>query len=426
MAKIFDLMEQFAGYGFNKSHAAAYSLLAYHTGWLKVHYTAEFFCANMTVEMDDTDKLKVLFEDALKMGLTFEPPDVNRGHYRFEPISDKVIRYGLGAVKGTGEQAIQAIVNARDEGGPFKSLYDFCVRVDRTRLNKRTIEALIKAGAFDSLQLNRAALIASIDRAFDFANATAANANQGGLFDMMGDDSHGSSTQEPDLVDVLPWGVKERLTHEKTAVGFYLSGHLFDEVAMEVRRFAKRELGDLIDTREPQLLAGIISDFRIINGQRGKLGLFKLDDKSGVIDARVDEALMNANKHLFKDDELIIIMGKVQPDRFSGGLQVSVNQVWSLEAARCRFGKYLRVAVNGRAPDIQRLVAEHPPRREMTEQGELVRGLGVRLLLRRQGTGLDATAELQLGEDAKFFPSDAALVGWMAQADRGQAVVVYE
>jgi len=424
--EVFDLMEKFAGYGFNKSHAAAYSLLAYHTAWLKVHYTAEFFCANMTVEMDDTDKLKVLFEDALKMGMTFEAPDVNRGNYRFEPISDTVIRYGLGAVKGTGQQAIEAIVKAREEGGPFTSLYDFCVRVDRSRLNKRTIEALIKAGAFDALQLNRASLIASIDRAFDFANATAANANQGGLFDMMGDDSHGSSTQEPELVDVLPWGVKERLTNEKTAVGFYLSGHLFDEVTLEVRRFVKRSLDDLIDTREPQLLAGIISDFRVINGQRGKLGLFKLDDKSAVIDARVDEALMNANKHLFKDDELIIVMGKVQPDRFSGGLQLTVNQVWDLAAARCRFGKYLRVAVNGRAPDIRRLVADFPPQREMTEQGELLRGLGVRLSLRREGLGIAAAAELQLGEDAKFFPTDAALAGWMAQADQGKALIVYE
>ncbi len=423
--EVFDLMEKFAGYGFNKSHAAAYSLLAYHTAWLKVHYTAEFFCANMTVEMDDTDKLKVLFEDALKMGMSFEAPDVNRGHYRFEPISDKAIRYGLGAVKGTGEQAVEAIVKAREEGGPFTSLYDFCVRVDRTRLNKRSVEALIKAGAFDSLQLNRASLVASIDRAFDFANAAAANVNQGGLFDL-GDDSHGASTQEPELVEALPWGVKERLTNEKTAVGFYLSGHLFDEVSMEVRRFAKRELADLIDTREPQLLVGIVSDFRVINGQRGKLALFKLDDKTAVLDARVDEALMNANRNLLRDDELIIVMAKVMPDRFSGGLQLNINQVWSLEAARCRFGKYLRVAVNGRAPDVQRLVAEHPPKKEITEQGELLRGLGVRLSLRRQGPGLGAAAELQLGEDAKFYPSDAALAGWMAQADQGKAVIVYE
>lgn len=420
--EIFDLMEKFAGYGFNKSHAAAYSLLAYHTGWLKVHYTAEFFCANMTVEMDDTDKLKVLFEDAVKnFGLTFEPPDVNRGRYRFEPVSDKVIRYGLGAIKGTGQQAIDAIVRAREDGGPFKSLFDFCTRVDRSRMNKRTVEALIKAGAFDALQLNRASLVASIDRAFDFAAAQEANANQGGLFDM-GDDLHGASTQEPDLVEMTPWGVKERLTYEKTAVGFYLSGHLFDEVAAEVRRFARRQIDDLIDSREPQLLAGIVSDLRVINGQRGKLAIFKLDDKSGVIEATADEAVLNANRHLLKDDELVIVMAKQQPDRFSGGFRLSVQQVMDLASARCRFGKYLKVAVNGRAPDVRRLVSEFPPQREESEHGELVRGLPVRLALRRE----TVTAELQLGEDAKFFPSDAALASWIAQADAGQAQIVYE
>ncbi|HWP10586.1 MAG TPA: DNA polymerase III subunit alpha [Ramlibacter sp.] len=419
--EIFDLMEKFAGYGFNKSHAAAYSLLAYHTGWLKVHYTAEFFSANMTVEMDDTDKLKVLFEDAGKnFDITFEPPDVNRGSYRFEPISDSSVRYGLGAVKGTGQQAIDAIVKAREEGGAFGSLYDFCVRVDRTKLNKRTVEALIKAGAFDSLQLNRASLIASVDRAFDFANAAQANANQGGLFDM--GDSHAASTQEPPLVDATPWGVKERLTFEKTAIGFYLSGHLFDEVALEVRQFAKRRIDELIDTREPQLLAGIVGDFRVINGQRGKLALFKLDDKSGTIEATADEAVVNAHRGLLKDDELVIVMARLQPDRFAGGFRLNVNQVWDLATARCRFGKFLRVAVNGRAPDIGRLVREFPPKREVSAQGELVRGLNVRLALRRDG----AVAELQLGDAARFFPSDAALASWAAQAGQGSAQIVYE
>ncbi|MEY3410178.1 MAG: polymerase subunit alpha, partial [Pseudomonadota bacterium] len=424
--EVFDLMEKFAGYGFNKSHAAAYSLLAYHTGWLKVHFTAEFFCANMTIEMDDTDKLKVLFEDALKFGISFDPPDVNRGTHRFEPVSDKVIRYGLGAIKGTGQQAIDAIVKAREEGGPFTSLYDFCVRVDRSRLNKRTVEALVKSGAFDSLQRNRASLAASIDRAFDFSTATVANANQGGLFDMMGDDAHGSSTQEPELVDMLPWGVKEQLTNEKTAVGFYLSGHLFDAVEREVRLFAKRKIDDLIDSREPQLLAGIVSDLRIINGQRGKLAIFKLDDKSAVMEATADEAMINANRHLLKDDELVIVMAKMQADRFSGGYRLSIQQVWDLPSARCRFGKFLRVSVNGRAPEVARLVKDFPPQREMTEQGELLRGLPVRLKLERRGDTVAAAAELLLGEQAKFFPSDAALSSWIAQADQGKAEIVYE
>ena len=424
--EIFDLMEKFAGYGFNKSHAAAYSLLAYHTGWLKVHYTAEFFCANMTVEMDDTDKLKVLFEDALKFGITFDPPDVNRGSYRFEPVSDKVIRYGLGAVKGTGQQAIEAIVAAREAGGPFRSLFDFCNRVDRTRLNKRSVEALIKAGAFDSLQMNRAALVASIDKAFEFANASAANANQGGLFDMFGDDAHGSSTQEPALEAVLPWGIQERLRQEKTAVGFYLSGHLFDAFEAEVRQFARRPIAGLQDSREPQLIAAIVSDLRIIQGQRGKVAIFKLDDKSAVMEATADETQIQSARHVLRDDELLVAMVRMQPDRFSGGFRLKVDQIWDLPAARCRFGKFLRVQLNGQAPDIARLLREFPPQRQSTEHGDLVTGLPVRLVIERRQSDVAARAELALGEQARFFPSDAALASWMSQAEQGQAQIVYD
>ncbi|MDB5958631.1 DNA polymerase III subunit alpha [Ramlibacter sp.] len=421
--EIFDLMEKFAGYGFNKSHAAAYSLLAYHTAWLKVHFTAEFFCANMTIEMDNTDKLKVLFEDARnRFGITFEPPNINRGTHRFEPISNKEIRYGLGAVKGTGQAAIEAIVAAREQGGAFQGFYDFCCRIDRTKVNKRTVEALVKAGAFDTLHLDRAVLVASIDRGFDFAAAQDANANQGGLFDLGGEDSHGASTQQPDLVEVTPWGVKERLSQEKTALGFYLSGHLFDEVEREVRRFCKRRIEELVDTREQLLLAGIVTDLRVINGQRGKLALFKLDDKTDVIEAAADESVFNPHRAWFKDDELVLVQAKLQPDRFSGGFRLNVQQIWDLATARCRFGKYLKVAVNGSAPDIERLVREFPPKKEMTEQGELLRGLTVRLEVLRE----QARVELQLGEQAKFYPTDAALASWMAQAHGGQAQIVYE
>ncbi|KAF1044005.1 DNA polymerase III subunit alpha [Xylophilus sp.] len=427
--EVFDLMEKFAGYGFNKSHAAAYSLLAYHTAWLKVHYTAEFFCANMTVEMDDTDKLKVLYEDAVKMGIAFEMPDVNRGVYRFEPVTDKVIRYGLGAIKGTGQLAIEAIVAAREDGGAFTSLFDFCRRVDRTRINKRTVDALIKGGAFDSIHLDRATLSASIDLAFEFAAAAAANANQGGLFDMMGDDAVGSSTQEPELVQVTPWGVKERLTYEKVAVGFYLSGHLFDEVAREVRQFARRQIDELIDSREQQMIAGIVSGLRIINGQRGRLALFRLDDKSAAIDATADESVMQACRGALKDDELVIVSGRLSPARGGFDARFTCMQIWDLASARCRFGKFLRVAVNGSLPNVARLVRDFPARIENTENGELVHGLPVRLSL--QCTARDepeetAGADIQLGSKALFFPSDAALASWTAQAEGGRAVIAYD
>ena len=434
--EVFDLMEKFAGYGFNKSHAAAYSLLAYHTGWLKVHYTAEFFCANMTVEMDDTDKLKVLYEDATKhFGMQFEPPDINRGNYRFEPVSDTVIRYGLGAVKGTGQQAIEAIVAAREgqgEGprgsvrGPFTSLFDFCVRVDRGRINKRTVDALIKAGAFDGLHRNRAALSASIDRAFDYAAAQHSNANQGGLFDMMGDDAQGSSTQEPELAEVPPWGVREQLMQEKTALGFYLSGHLFDEAARELASFVRLRIADLVDTREPQTVAGIVSDFRVVNGQRGRQGIFVLEDGASRVEASASDAVVQAHRDLLKDDELVIVTGRLQPGRNGFEARFIVQQVHDLAGGRCRFGKYLRVAVGHPPPDVARLLREHPPRKESTEHGELQHGLRVRLGVRCTQDGDSACAELQLGEAFRTYPTDAALAAWCAQAGGGDVSVVYE
>jgi DNA polymerase-3 subunit alpha len=425
--EVFDLMEKFAGYGFNKSHAAAYSLLAYHTAWIKVHCTAEFFAANMTVEMDDTDKLRALLIDAKTFGVEIQAPDVNVGVYRFVPVSDKSVQYGLGAIKGTGQGAIEAIVAARGQG-LFTSLFDFCARVDRQRINRRVLEALIKAGAFDALHPDRASMLASVGLALDWADTQAAHADQGGLFDFGedGGDAHGASTQEPALVGAEPWSIKERLTLEKAALGFYLSGHLFDQSADEVRRFARRRIADLMDSREPQLLAGIVSDLRVINGQRGRVAIFKLDDKSEPIEAVANEELLNANRDLLKDDELIIVQGKVQPDRFSGGLRLTVAQVWDLASARCRFGKYLRVAVNGSVPPVAEVLRDFPSRRVATEQGDLTQGLTVRLQLHRTNADASASGELDLGDAARFYPTDAALDRWRAGAHQGEAVVVYE
>jgi DNA polymerase-3 subunit alpha len=425
--EVFDLMEKFAGYGFNKSHAAAYSLLAYQTAWIKVHCTAEFFAANMTVEMGDTDKLRVLLIDANSFGIEIQAPDVNRGVHRFVPVSDQSVQYGLGAIKGTGQGAIEAIVAARAQG-LFTSLFDFCARVDRQRINRRVLEALIKAGAFDALHADRASMLASVGLALDWADTQAAHADQGGLFDFgdEGGDVHGASTQEPALLRAEPWSIKERLTLEKTALGFYLSGHLFDQSADEVRRFARRSIADLMDSREPQLLAGIVSDLRVINGQRGRVAIFKLDDKSEPIEAVANEELLNANRDLLKDDELVIVQGKVQPDRFSGGLRLTVAQIWDLAAARCRFGKYLRVAVNGSVPPVAEVLRDFPSRRIATEQGELTQGLTVRLQLHRTHADAGASGELDLGDSARFYPTDAALDRWRAGAHLGEAVVIYD
>ena len=425
---VFDLMEKFAGYGFNKCHAAPYSLLAYRTAWLKVNFTAEFYAANMTVELGDSDKLKALLGDAKQFGIAFESPDINRGVYRFEPIDDKSLHYGLGAIKGSGQGAIEAIVAAREGtgeregegGGPFRSLFDFAARVDRQRVNKRVVEALVKAGAFDALHPNRASALASVSLALDWADTQAAHADQGGLFDFA--DSHAASTQEPALVAAEPWSIKERLTLEKSALGFYLSGHLFEQSGAEVRLFAKRRIADLVDSREPLLLAGIVSDLRVVNGQRGKVAIFKLDDGSETIEAVANEELLEANRERLRDDELVIVQGKVQPDRFSGGLRLNVNQLWDLPAARARFGKYLAVAVNGKAPPVADVIRTWPAKKLATEQGETQQGLAIRLQLKRDAV----QAELDLGDAARFWPSDEALARWKTLAHEGRAAIVYE
>ncbi len=423
--EIFDLMEKFAGYGFNKSHAAAYALLAYHTGWLKVHFTAEFYAANMSVEIDNTDKLKVLIHDAKQFGVAFEPPDINRGVYRFEPVGPKLVRYGLGAVKGTGAGAIEAIVAARSAeaeggGGPFRSIFDFCARVDRTRVNKRAVEALVKAGAFDALHAERAAVLASLSLAFEWADTQETHQSQTGLFDF--GDSHAASTQEPALASVEPFGVRERLSLEKTALGFYLSGHLFEQSAAEVRRFAKRRIADLVDSREPVLLAGVVMELRMVNSQRGRVAIFKLDDMSESIESVVSEELLETVRDLLREDELLVVQGRVQPDRFTGGLRLNVQQLWDLPAARARFGRYLAVCVNGGLPPVGDVLRQWPVRRMTTNQGTTTLGLSVRLAIERA----EAVAELDLGEEGRFWPSDEALSRWKSIAHGGQAAIVYE
>jgi DNA polymerase-3 subunit alpha len=453
--EVFDLMEKFAGYGFNKSHAAAYSVLAYHTAWVKAYCPAEFYAANMTVEMDDTDKLRVLLDDAKAFGVRFEPPDVNRGVWRFEPVADDCVRYGLGAIKGTGQSAIEAIVAARDgtgahEGqgsGPFRSLFDFCARVDRQRVNKRVVEALVKAGAFDALHgeragsagpprtvdaapaggaegdRGRAELLASVGLAFDWAEAQAAHANQAGLFDFGhdGEVSHAASTHEPALAAVAPWSPRERLTNEKAALGLHLSGHLFEQHAAELRRFCPTPIGELAEAREPQLVAGIVGAPRLGNGPRGRVMIFALDDGSDRIEAVVGDELIDANREWLREDELLVVQGRVQLDRFGAGLRLNVQQLWDLAAARARFGRYLQVLLNGVPPPVAEVLRQWPARKASTEHGEIRQGLGIRLQVARAG----AAAELDLGDDARFWPSDEALALWRRFAADARAEVVY-
>jgi DNA polymerase-3 subunit alpha len=346
--EIFDLMEKFAGYGFNKSHAAAYALLAYYTAWLKAHHPAEFMAANMSLAMDDTDKVKILFEDCLTNKMAVLPPDVNLSAYRFEPVAEadgkrsKTIRYGLGAVKGSGQNAIEEILRAREDG-PFIDIFDFCNRVDRRIVNRRTIEALIRAGAFDTLHANRAQLIASVSLAMEAAERASANALQAGLFDM-GD----APSQGHELVDEPEWPEKKKLQEEKAALGFYLSGHLFDAYKDEVRRFVRQKIGELKEGRD-KLVAGVIASLRTQMTQRGKMLIALLDDGTGQCEVTVFNETFEAHKQLFKEDELLVVQGQARNDAFTGGIRFTVDTVMDLGRARCRYAEAVKVQMNGNA-----------------------------------------------------------------------------
>jgi DNA polymerase-3 subunit alpha len=353
--EIFDVMEKFAGYGFNKSHAAAYALLAYHTAYLKAHFPAEFMAANLSAASDDTDKVKILFEDCVVHKLTILGPDVNVSDYRFTPVMlpgdekrDRAsgIRFGLGAVKGTGRAAIESIVAARSgaAGKPFTDLFDFCHRVDKRAVNRRVLEALVRAGAFDSIDDDRGSLLASVGRALEAAEQAEANINQVSLFG--GDDA---SSIAPEMIRVARWSDKKKLTEEKIALGFYLSGHLFHAFEGEVRRFARTRLSQIQPNREPQLLAGIISGLRTQMTRRGKMVIVVLDDATAQVEVTVFNELYEANRQRLREDELLIVQGQVRKDDFSGGLRISADRVLDLTDARCQYARGLSLSMNGQS-----------------------------------------------------------------------------
>jgi DNA polymerase-3 subunit alpha len=359
--EIFDLMEKFAGYGFNKSHAAAYALLSYHTAYLKAHHPAAFMAANLSLAMDDTDKIKILVEDAIDIcGLSLLPPDINQSDYRFTPVGvpgkkATQIRYGLGAVKGSGKGAIDAVIEARKER-PFTDLFDFAKRVDKRQINRRTIDSLIRAGAFDCFNVDRAILLASVAFAMECAEQAEAAANQVSLFG--GDDS--DLETPPEYVKVSPWSDKQKLTEEKAALGFYLSGHLFNAYADEARRFARAKLSSLEPSREPRTIAGVISGLRTQMTQRGRITIVTLDDGSATVDVTIYNELYDANRHMFKEDEFLAVTGKVSEDRFSGGLRITAEKVMDIAGVRIQYANCVRLSLPA-STDINVLKATLQP-----------------------------------------------------------------
>ncbi len=360
--EIFDQMETFAGYGFNKSHSAAYAYVAYQTAYCKVHHPAAFMAANLSAVMSDSAKVKEFLDDSAACDLRVLAPDINSGEYRFVAINRVEIRYGMGAIKGAGESAAHHIVAERAQGGAFKDLFDFCHRVDKSVVNRRALEVLVKGGAFDGLHADRARVFASIPLALESADQAARNEMQSGLFSDAGE----GDTPALELVTAQSWSTLELLTHEKAALGLYLSGHPYDSYRHELQYIGRTSLAKLQPRPDKQMLAGIITGVRVQMGKRGKMCFVTVDDATASVDVMVFAEVFDANRHWLKEDQPIIIEGRVSEDRrggdseYGGGLRTVADSLMDLNEARKRFAKRLSIALNGQA-DTKKLMTSLQP-----------------------------------------------------------------
>ncbi|MGH8642494.1 MAG: DNA polymerase III subunit alpha, partial [Burkholderiales bacterium] len=355
--ELFDLMEKFAGYGFNRSHAAAYALVAYQTAYFKANHPAAFLAANLSAILNDTDKVKQFVDDAQAHGITVRAPDINQSNYRFEPVDAKTIQYGLGGIKGTGEAAIASIVEARKQG-PFKDLFDFCQRVDKRLVNRRVVESLIRAGAFDSIDDHRAGLLAAVGVALESAEQASRAAHQVSLFGDLP-----AAGERPAMAAVARWGVKERLQNEKLALGFYFSGHLFNIYKDDVRRFVPTRVADLAAQSPGDYagrtywIAGVVMGIRSQNTSSGRMGVIMLADDSEANEVIFFGETFDKFRQKIREDELLVLevqlraRGRPANGEYEGGgeTRASIRAVNALDfaEARNRFARGVQLTCNG-------------------------------------------------------------------------------
>ncbi|WP_318454742.1 DNA polymerase III subunit alpha [Photobacterium leiognathi] len=353
--KIFDLVEKFAGYGFNKSHSAAYALVSYQTLWLKAHYPAEFMAAVMTADMDNTDKIISLVDECHRMNLKLLPPDVNKGLYRFNVDDEGAVVYGIGAVKGVGEGPIENIISAREKGGHFKDLFDFCARIDTKKVNKRVLEKLIKSGAMDRLGPNRAAMLATLDDAIKAASQHH-QAEAFGQTDMFGVLTAAPEEVEHKYANIPESPDKVWLEGERETLGLYLTGHPINAYIPELKHYTTWRLKDAQQTGRDKVatVAGLVIAARVMTTKRGtRIGLMTLDDRSGRMEVMLFSDALDRYIDLLEKDKIVVVSGQVSFDDFNGGLRMSAREVLDISEAREKHLRGLAISVTEQQIDEQ-------------------------------------------------------------------------
>lgn len=414
--ELFDLLEKFAGYGFNKSHAAAYALVAYQTAYLKAHYPAAFLASTMSADMNNTDSVHIFYDDCAPNQIEVLPPDVNHSEFKFTPISNKQILYGLGAVKGTGLAAIEVILQARRQNGPFKDLFDFCNRLDLRKVNRRVVESLIRAGAFDKLSPDtnpsRNALLAGVAMAMAAAEQNSANSNQNSLFGEVAD-------RAANILPTVPsWTEQQRLQEEKAALGFYFSGHPYWSYQKDLAQFVSTTLANLAPKEQPQLIAGIVSGVRNRMTARGKMAIVGLDDGTTRIEVVVGSDLLNQHQSLLKDDQLIIVEGRVSNDEFSGGVRVNARKLHDLSGLRNSRASFLKISCNGQADAAKLKALLKPYCKSASDES---RGCAVKIEYHNK----ISKVELMLGNDWRVDLHEQLIAGLTEWLSRDNVKILY-
>jgi DNA polymerase-3 subunit alpha len=340
-AFIFDLMEKFAGYGFNKSHSAAYALLSYQTGYLKAHYPAAFMAAVLSADMDHTDKVVTLIKECADIGLQVRPPDVNHSLYEFAVGGERTIRYGLGAVRGVGRGAVEELILQREQHGPYKSVEDLCRRLDLQKVNRRVLEALIRSGSLDGLGANRATLMQRLPTAMQLGdqNSKAQDAGQNDMFGLVADERAPVVVplRTPELPD---WSEGVRLQGERETLGLYLTGHPIGQFESGLNRFVTHRIGDLISDRPMETarfgggksvtVAGLIDEVK----KRGPRTILNLDDRTGRVEVTLFEDVFQRYRDLVAKDALVLVEGSLRFDEFSDAWRLSAKKITELDKVR--------------------------------------------------------------------------------------------
>ena len=353
---IFDLVEKFAGYGFNKSHSAAYALLSYHTAWLKCHHPAAFMSAVLSADMDNTEKVVILIDDCKAIGLTVLPPDINHSQVRFSMVDEKTIRYGLGAIKGVGEAALANVLGERDRHGTYRSVDDLCRRADPGGVNKRVLDALIRSGAADALGSNRATLLHYLTDVLHGAEQFHRDkaTGQNDLFGLAEPDN----ADETVYVAMPDWTDRERLRSEKETLGLYFSGHPINEFRSELEKFTHGTLKHVCSKAVndggpgyrhkgvPVLAAGLVMGVRYRDVQGNKMAFVSLDDQTARVEITLRGDVLESSSHLINRDEVLVVDGEISPDEFNGGYKIKAREIYDLAHARARFARRLVISLS--------------------------------------------------------------------------------